>query len=213
MAWVMPRVGKLKQDAKGFAGFQAASARVIYGAKVRAGQAFDRMSRVVNTTNATAIESLGIVLNDKATKAVLAKARDENIKLVEDAGREYASSVRELFDQFDVETMRVETLQSRLMERGDVSESRAELIARDQVLKLNGKLTESRQTGAGIDRYTWSTSQDERVRDSHRDKEGEVFSWDDPPEDTGHPGQDYQCRCVAIPYFEEVDGPAAGDEA
>lgn len=85
----------------------------------------------------------------------------------------------------------------------DVSESRAALIARDQTAKLNGNLAELRQTEVGVSRYTWSTSLDERVRDSHAAKEGNAYSWDDPPSDTGHPGEDFQCRCVALPIFEE----------
>ena len=44
----------------------------------------------------------------------------------------------------------------------------------------------------------WLTSDDERVRPSHREKVGKFFRWDDPPADTGHPGADIQCRCVAI---------------
>lgn len=92
----------------------------------------------------------------------------------------------------------------------------ARLIARDQMAKLNGDLAERQQTDAGVEEYTWSTSMDSRVRDSHRELNGKVFRWDDPPvvdEKTGrrcHPGQDIQCRCVAIPRFniETIDVPA-----
>lgn len=79
---------------------------------------------------------------------------------------------------------------------------RSKLIARDQTAKLTSDLNRLRQTQAGVDSYKWSTSKDERVRDSHRANEGKVFRWDEPPEDTGHPGHDIQCRCVAIPLIE-----------
>lgn len=88
-------------------------------------------------------------------------------------------------------------------ERGTAA-SRARLIARDQVAKLNGQLTQERQTNLGIKRYRWRTSGDERVRESHREKEGNIYSWDDPPADTGHPGEDYQCRCIAEPVLEDI---------
>ncbi len=42
---------------------------------------------------------------------------------------------------------------------------------------------------------------DERVRPSHRMNDGRIFSWSDPP-DTGHPGEDHNCRCEAITYVE-----------
>jgi SPP1 gp7 family putative phage head morphogenesis protein len=53
---------------------------------------------------------------------------------------------------------------------------------------------------AGItDQYVWRTRRDERVRRSHRMNDGRVFSWADPPA-TGHPGEDYNCRCEAVAY-------------
>ena len=72
-------------------------------------------------------------------------------------------------------------------------------ITRDQSNKLTGKLSEIRQTEVGIKQYRWETSIDDRVRETHQEKHGIVFSWDNPPMDTGHPGHDIQCRCVAIP--------------
>lgn len=86
---------------------------------------------------------------------------------------------------------------------GDVSENKAKLIARDQVSKFNGNLSKLRQKDVGLKRYIWSTSGDDRVRPDHAERDGKTFSWDDPPED-GHPGEPINCRCVAIPVFEDV---------
>jgi SPP1 gp7 family putative phage head morphogenesis protein len=80
---------------------------------------------------------------------------------------------------------------------------KAKFIARDQVAKLNGQISQSRQQDLGVRRYIWRTSGDERVRDSHRKKEGKIFSWDSPP-DTGHPGEDFQCRCTAEPVIDDL---------
>jgi SPP1 gp7 family putative phage head morphogenesis protein len=82
--------------------------------------------------------------------------------------------------------------------------ARADLIARDQISKLNGQFTELRQTELGLKRYTWRTVGDERVRESHSQNDGKVFSWNSPPEGTGHPGDDFQCRCYAEPVFEDL---------
>lgn len=143
-------------------------------------------------------------LDPKVQQAAI-NARDASIQLVEQAARVYAQQVREVFDRPDfTEGRRWEDLRDELLERADVSESRAELIARDQTLKLNGAINQARQEGAGIDRYVWSTSGDERVREEHDALDGETFSWDSPPE-PGHPGQDFQCRCVAIPVIDLSD--------
>jgi SPP1 gp7 family putative phage head morphogenesis protein len=92
-----------------------------------------------------------------------------------------------------------------MSERTDVTDSRAKLIARDQVAKLNGGLTRQRQEDIGVDSYTWRTVGDERVRETHESVDGQVFSWDNPPSETddNHPGEDYQCRCWAEPILPE----------
>ncbi len=46
--------------------------------------------------------------------------------------------------------------------------------------------------------YIWRTVGDEKVRGNHRAREGQSFSWEDPPEG-GHPGEDYNCRCWTEP--------------
>lgn len=51
--------------------------------------------------------------------------------------------------------------------------------------------------------YVWRTRRDGKVRSSHAEREGQVFSWDDPPEG-GHPGEDYGCRCTAEPYLPQT---------
>lgn len=83
-----------------------------------------------------------------------------------------------------------------------ISKKRAILIARDQTAKLNADLNEARQRAAGFDKYKWLTAGDERVRASHRENDGKIFAWADPPEATGHPGHDINCRCVAIGILE-----------
>lgn len=94
-----------------------------------------------------------------------------------------------------------------LQEQFGVSKSKAKLLAVDQTSKLNAKLTQFQQTDAGCEEYTWSSSGDAKVRDRHRELDGKTFRWDKPPivdEKTGrraHPGEDYYCRCVAIPKF------------
>lgn len=85
-----------------------------------------------------------------------------------------------------------------------VAERRANTIARDQVSKLNGQLTGVRQQSIGITQYTWQTSEDERVRRTHRDNDQKVFNWNDPPAETGNPGSDINCRCVGIPVIPDV---------
>lgn len=94
-----------------------------------------------------------------------------------------------------------------------VSQSRAELIARDQILTLHAQINRSRQEAAGIDSYVWTTSGDERVRPEHEDLDGEEFTWEsggDPEE--GHPGEPVQCRCTSFPILPEIEDEASEED-
>lgn len=151
----------------------------------------------------------------KASERVV-KWRTENVNRITGMQKDQIEKVRNILDVG--QGRRVESLAEDIERQlDDVSASRAELIARDQVLKLNGELTQDRHEAAGIEKYWWSTSQDERVRPTHADLEGELFSWDDPPEtndngDRNHPGGDFSCRCVATPFLEELEEEGLGME-
>lgn len=107
----------------------------------------------------------------------------------------------------------------------NISKAKTKLLARDQIGKLNGRMAKRRQQEAGVDLYEWSTSRDERVRDSHRVLDGKICTYADDTvyaesvEDAlagnwlsrssidafeGIPGEDFQCRCEAIPVMAEV---------
>lgn len=122
------------------------------------------------------------------------------IKSIED--REIAR-LNQVVTQGFAQGQRWETISDDIEATFDVSKRDAERLARDQVNKMNGELTRLRQTSLGVDKYVWTTAGDERVRDSHAAKEGKVFSWDKPPADTGHPGEDINCRCIALPVLTE----------
>ncbi len=151
------------------------------------------------------VKLLGIDPRTLGISHIIDRFRDENIQLVENAARVYADNVRKVFDDPSAHLLRVEELKQKLLDLGDVSESRAELIARDQTLKLNGEINKARQTRAGVSEYVWSTSGDERVRPEHAALDGRTFSWDDPVGGEAPPGTAFQCRCVAIPVIPELD--------
>ena len=107
--------------------------------------------------------------------------------------------------------LRVEGLAARLAERFGVSDTRAELIAQDQILKLNAQISETRLRDAGVEEYIWITSRDERVRPEHLALDGTKHRWDDPPVsnkngEKNNPGTDVRCRCIANPVLPDTFG-------
>ena len=88
-----------------------------------------------------------------------------------------------------------------------MSENKAKFLARQETALLMSQFREERYKSAGVQKYRWSTSGDSRVRERHRELNGKVFTWDNPPiidelGHRGHPGQDFNCRCIAIPLID-----------
>lgn len=136
-----------------------------------------------------------------------------NVALIKSIPTQYLDKVELAVTQAIVKGELSSELTKKIMEIGQSTESRAKLIARDQASKFNAALTQARHEDLGITHYRWSTSGDERVRESHIENDGKIFAYDDPPEETGHPGHDINCRCVAIPVLDKAEIEKAGQLA
>lgn len=168
-----------------------------------AGQFHSMAAKVIRDTKP---QVLGIHPSDTGLEAFVAMAREENIQLISKAGRVYVDDVRAVFEDPANYGLSVPAITKLLVERGNVSLQRAELIARDQTLKLAAKVNQIRQQNAGVHEYTWSGVMDVRERATHVANEGKRYLWAVPPEVTGHPGHDVNCRCIALAYVPELDG-------
>lgn len=142
----------------------------------------------------------------------------DNVALIKTIDDRYFDSVeRTILDGYRKGTSTRE-ITAAIRDRYAVAQSDARRIARTEVAKLNGKVTEDRQTRLGITEYKWSTSHDERVRPDHKALDGKIFRWSDPPVadtrtgDRYNPGGGIQCRCVAVPVlppqYAKVRAPA-----
>ena len=104
-------------------------------------------------------------------------------------------------------------VQKEVKDLYNITDNRAKFIARNEIGNLNAVTTKRRQEEAGIYCYEWRTSEDERVRASHAELNGDLFCWNDSkigeiygrkiyPAPKLHPGMDYRCRCIAIPIID-----------
>lgn len=163
---------------------------------------------------------------------VLTSWETTNFDLLSDMTREYVKKLDVIVSN-GVQTgaLRADIMRDIKKMNKNMSLTRAKLLARDQIGKLNGYLTKRRQEDAGLSLYTWITAGDERVRSSHRKINGKICRWDNNnqyknpgtasevkkqkwkqrPGSWPHtiPGSEVQCRCSAIPWMndliEEVD--------
>ena len=155
--------------------------------------------------SAMILSKTGIDFSGLMSDSVLQEAVDEavaaNIALINSIPQQYLDRVEQaVMASLQAGTLNT-TLADDLLKIEGVTKSRAKLIARDQLGKINSRLSQIRQQSLGITHYFWSTSLDERVRDRHRRWDGDLIAWDTPTID-GHPGQAIQCRCTAIPDLD-----------
>ncbi|MFB6371613.1 MAG: phage minor head protein [Bradymonadaceae bacterium] len=150
--------------------------------------------------------------NSAPIKKALDEFADENVDLITKMPFDVAQRIKTDVAKALKEGRRFEEIIPNVREKLGVGAYRGELIARDQIGKINGQLNQIRQQQMGVEGYVWVTMNDERVRPSHSIKDGEEFLWGKPPADTGHPGEDIQCRCHARGKVEDViSGLERGD--
>lgn len=93
------------------------------------------------------------------------------------------------------------------------TKSRISLIARTEVSKTSTALTRGQSYDLGLDWYVWQTSEDARVRSSHRHMDNVLIKWTDPPSPEAllgikstlgryHAGEAPNCRCYAEPVID-----------
>jgi SPP1 gp7 family putative phage head morphogenesis protein len=148
-----------------------------------------KMSKVVEERLATEyIDNVNLTIKGWADESII----DLRQRVVESGTQGYrADRIRDII----------------LAEQG-VTQRKAEFIARQETSLLTSKFREERYKDAGIDKYMWQTSEDGRVREDHKILDKSIQSWSRPPiveRATGrraHPGEDYRCRCIALPVVE-----------
>lgn len=150
--------------------------------------------------NAIGIDLQSVIQNEGIEDALIATTR-ENIGLIKSIPDEYFKKLETMVFTGTTQGNTARSMIKQIVDLGHSTTKRAKLIARDQTSKLNSALNQQRQQNLGIEKYIWRTSEDERVRETHKRNDGKTFAWNDPPP-TGHPGEEIQCRCVAIPVIE-----------
>lgn len=78
-----------------------------------------------------------------------------------------------------------------------IAHNRAKLIAEDQFNKGTEVLNRARYQSLGSITYRWISERDNRVRPTHRARDGQVFSYNG----ATNPGWEIRCRCHAEPIF------------
>lgn len=152
-------------------------------------------------------------LTDNA-RARIAREYTENLKLyVKKFTEEETLKLREQVRKSAFAGNRYENLVEMLQKSYAVSINKAKFLARQETSLLMSKFKESRYRDAGSQQYRWRCvvgSPKHPVRPYHKRLDGTLQDWSSPPiiDEQGHrkhPGEDYNCRCVARPILKFTD--------
>jgi SPP1 gp7 family putative phage head morphogenesis protein len=151
----------------------------------------------------TAKKTLGIdlsaVVREEDLEQYLEAMATRNAELIVGLSDDIILKVKRTMIDAIIRGQSVKDTKKQILETFNAGDSRAQLIARDQTAKLTSDLNRIRHQQAGVQKYLWRTSLDERVRPRHRKLEGNEYVYGEPTgaEDGLPPGQPIQCRCVA----------------
>lgn len=106
---------------------------------------------------------------------------------------------------------RAEEIAKEIARSGEVTQSRAMLIARTETSRAQTSLTQARSLAVGAESYIWRSVHDSRVRLRHRELDKSIHRWDNPPVASepnaevihAHPGEIFNCRCWAQPIIAD----------
>lgn len=154
----------------------------------------------------------GITIAPKLTAAmrqIIAHDWAKNLELyIVDWAAKNILELRQKVQQNVMQGYRADSLVKMIQTNYQVSKTKAKFLARQETSLLMSKIREERYKSIGSDQYKWSGAMDERERPDHKALQGKVFSWGSPPitnRETGarnNPGEDFGCRCVAIPIVK-----------
>lgn len=175
-----------------------------------------RMIKDVSDRNATAWMELGRSMGRELRKEihtaptgqVFQLLLEEQVALITSLPRKAAQRVHELTTEAITTGARAAEVEQAIMQSGQVSASRAKLIARTEVARTASILVQTRAEYVGSEAYVWRTTGDSMVRELHRKMEGKVVYWNDPPQmepslGSYHAGQGPNCRCFPEPLIPD----------
>ena len=146
-------------------------------------------------------------IQEAPTGMAMRRLMGEQVGLITSLPRDAAERVHKLTQEGITQGRRAAEIAAEIAQTGEVTKSRATLIARTEVGRTATTLTQARAEYVGSTQYVWRTVGDSDVRPGHRALNGKVISWNDPPEcDPGHrahAGAIFNCRCYPEPILAD----------
>lgn len=152
-----------------------------------------------------------IELNEEQNK-VVAKDYTDNLKLtIKDFTDKQTLELRKLVEENTKAGFRPEFLASKIQERFNVSKNKAKFLADQETRLLTTQYAKAKFTEGGIiTKFRWGSSASKVQDEFHAQYYDKIFDFDNLPvinedtNETGLPGERYNCKCRIIPVVEEL---------
>lgn len=154
-----------------------------------------------NITDQARVAGISVVQDTPKLKDFVKSSVTQNVSYIKSIESNLLDKVSTLIFEETVKGTASKQIQEQLMQSFDVSCSKAKFIAVDQSGSIFGQLTKERHTSIGVEKFTWLSAGDKRVRPEHQNYNGKTYTYKDGANGKT-PGSDYRCRCVGQPVFE-----------
>lgn len=136
----------------------------------------------------------------------------ENMKgyVIKDFAQERIPEMRRKIQELVLKGYRTDKVQELLQKEYGIAARKAKFLAQNETAIMLSEYKKVTYKEMGFNKFIWRTITDGRERELHKQLNGTVWSYDNPPvidERTGNrglPGQSYNCRCMQIPYMDDT---------
>lgn len=145
-------------------------------------------------------------------KNEIAKAYTENMRqyAIKDFAQERIPEMRQKIQELVLKGYRTDKVQELLEKEYGIMSRKAKFLAQNETTIMLAEYKKVTYQEMGFDKFIWRTITDGRERELHKQLNGTVWNYDNPPvidERTGQkglPGQTYNCRCEAVPVMDDT---------
>lgn len=194
----------------------------MHEAAIKAAEKIDRSNRSQVYGGIERVTGVRLQLPETWKPRMLRDWATENAKLVNNASGRFRKKLVDAVTQGVLAGRTPEKIAAQIRAQyvngpeAAKTERKLNQIVRDQTAKLHGRMTKERHLELGIKRYTWVSERDERVRETHSERDGEVFEYGKRIQPQlaakglkidqldGHPSEPPNCRCHTEPVLSDL---------